>query len=150
MHFPLTIPAASIATRTITTARALYPRPRPRAPVKAPRRTSISAWGCTYTVTPQSMMTRSYRDWVRRWRRHSSTEWPRGTGQLLHKKTGLDRSRNGVAQMSRFRLIIGIRQQFGASKAVNTRWQLGTWMRRKTISIILQRDAKRKSINLSC
>lgn len=95
-------------------------------------------------------MTRSYRDWVRHWRRHSSTEWPRGTGQLLHEETGLDRGRNGVAQMSRFRLIIEIRKQFGASEAVNTGWHLGTWMRRKTISIILQRDAKRKSINLSC
>ena len=41
--FPLTIPTASVATRAVTTAHGLKPRPRPRTPVKAPRRTGIGA-----------------------------------------------------------------------------------------------------------
>lgn len=41
--FPLTIPAAPMATRAVTTARALEPRPRSWTPVKAPRGTASGA-----------------------------------------------------------------------------------------------------------
>ena len=60
---PLTIPTAPMATSAVTTAYALEPRPRPRTPVKAPRRTGISAGGRTDAVA-HAMVTRPDRDWV--------------------------------------------------------------------------------------
>lgn len=86
-----------------------------------------------------AMMTSPDGDWVRRWRRHRGAEWTRGTCHFLHQKTGFNRARYRVTERFGARFHFGIsRQQFGASEAVDTGWQLRTWVRWKAVSIILK------------